>query len=224
MCPRILCVEVSAAERAALAEILKEFEVSAVANSTEAIIAINQSGPFDLYVLDHWLPDLTGRALCGHIKKEDAAVPVIFCTGAARDDDRLRALRKGASAYFVKPVDPSTLVRKARTLLESAELRSRQSQAPTERAVGDYLHECENRLRDRPQLSRTSLRATLRRTGGARAAAAFMKHGGTRAHFNRWWTENAGRLLDGAGFREEASQPAAAGRAHAHAAPAPGNP
>ena len=73
--------------------------------------------PFDLYLLDNWLPGGTGIDLCREIRKLDTTTPVIFYSGAAYESDRQEAREAGAQAYLIKPVDIAKLMETVRTFL-----------------------------------------------------------------------------------------------------------
>src|SRR5262249_46363983 len=60
---------------------------------------------FDLYILDNWLPDGSGVGLCRLIREFDPQTPILFYSAAAYLRDKQEALRAGAQAYFVKPIN-----------------------------------------------------------------------------------------------------------------------
>ena len=68
----VLCADHDAAVHRMVTELLPACGTMPVANAFEALRAVN-SKPFDLYVLDYWLPDLSGLNLCREIRKVDPA-------------------------------------------------------------------------------------------------------------------------------------------------------
>ena len=48
-----------------------------------------------------WAADWSGPSLCREIRKIDPHGTIVFCTAAARDNDRARAMRAGANAYLL---------------------------------------------------------------------------------------------------------------------------
>jgi CheY-like chemotaxis protein len=96
---RILCVEDDASSRAVVAAALRDYQPEFADNGGDAVAAVN-AAPFDLIVLDHWLPDYTGAALCREFRREDPHVPIIFWTVVERDQLEERTRRAGASAYL----------------------------------------------------------------------------------------------------------------------------
>lgn len=61
--------------------------------------------PFDLYILDYRLPEMSGIDLCSLIRQSDAQTPIMFFTGMAREVDGKDALEAGATKFLVKPTD-----------------------------------------------------------------------------------------------------------------------
>ncbi len=90
------------------------YEVMSASTITEAQ-ALLTSAPgsdslFDLYILDYLLADGAGTSLCQQIRALDAAVPIIFVSGAVRAQDKQLALDAGATAFIEKPVDAEALL------------------------------------------------------------------------------------------------------------------
>src|SRR5262245_9874709 len=105
---RILLVEDQEDEREIVAISLPEYNLICGRDFDEGLRLARQRY-FDLYILDNWLPDASGIGLCRAIREFDPHTPILFYSAAdyARDIDA--ALRSGAQAYLVKPVDPEDL-------------------------------------------------------------------------------------------------------------------
>lgn len=101
---RILCID----DHDDTSEVLKlllaseDYGVSTAATMQEAL-ALANSQPFDLYVLDRHLPDGNGLELCAKLQEITPGVPCIFYTGAAYAIHRTQAIAAGANAYVAKP-------------------------------------------------------------------------------------------------------------------------
>ena len=80
----------------------EDYEV-VTANSVRAALELIRTETFDLYVLDHRLPDGTGIELCSKLHEETPGVPCIFYTGDAYELHRQQALAAGADDYIPKP-------------------------------------------------------------------------------------------------------------------------
>jgi CheY-like chemotaxis protein len=182
----ILCVQGDDEDRALLAELLRDYRIVFACNGYESLRELGR-GVFDGYVLDLWLSDWSGAHLCREVRKIDPNGPVLFCTAAARMEDQNRAMRAGGSAYLRKPVDPSRLLAQLRVLLELADLESIQARMPADRATRAELDRCAAELFKRTGEARRSAVRTVERISKARASIAFLKSGGTKANFERWW-------------------------------------
>jgi DNA-binding response OmpR family regulator len=103
---------------------MTEYEFSFVhtVSNAEQVIA---DKPFDIYVLDNWLPDGSGLDLCTWIRSSDSSTPIIFTSAIAQRHEIDRAIEAGANRYIVKPYEPDTLLRTVKELLlESASVKS----------------------------------------------------------------------------------------------------
>jgi DNA-binding response OmpR family regulator len=74
---------------------------------------------WDLFMLDNWMPEISGIELCKRIREFDASTPIVFYSAVAYDRDKEEALNCGASAYIVKPIAMDGLVKGLRTALDS---------------------------------------------------------------------------------------------------------
>jgi DNA-binding response OmpR family regulator len=108
---RILYVEDEADTRQLVTFVLNRegYEVIPTKDAIEALGVLRRI-PFDLYILDIWLPRMSGQELCKKLRESDGNKPILILSGAARDDDKKRAFECGASAYLVKPFDTDDLV------------------------------------------------------------------------------------------------------------------
>ncbi len=115
---RILCTEDDADTRDLLVLTLNlaGYEVVCSEDAEHAVDIIKKE-QFDLYLLDNWLPKLSGMDLCDKIREFDTTTPILFYSGAAFQDDKERALRAGAQGYLVKPVLPDVLINEVSKLL-----------------------------------------------------------------------------------------------------------
>jgi DNA-binding response OmpR family regulator len=75
------------------------------ADTAAEALALAESDSFDLYVLDHGLPDSSGVELCRELRRLDDRTPVLFFSGYAMSSERAEAMGAGADGYLVKPDD-----------------------------------------------------------------------------------------------------------------------
>jgi DNA-binding NarL/FixJ family response regulator len=130
---------------------------------------------------------MSGLTLCREIRKVDPRGPVLFSTSAARIEHRARAFRAGASAYVCKPINPPLLVGKLRALLELAALESARARPELNRVLEEEFTRRVDQLWNRTGADIEGARRSMERTCRPKAAAAFIKAGGTRAYLDRYW-------------------------------------
>jgi len=117
---RILYVEDNSDTRELVSLVLrqKNLDVTTVADPDEAI-HLAQIERFDLYILDNWLGGMSGVELCTRLREFDSATPILFFSGAAREQDKQNAIDCGAQGYLVKPSTPDTLIVEIRKLIDA---------------------------------------------------------------------------------------------------------
>ena len=80
---------------------------------------------FDLFLVDNWMPTVTGVELTRFIREFNQATPILFYSGAAYEKDRQAALKAGAQGYVTKPPDIDELLGEVERLIwESRQSRS----------------------------------------------------------------------------------------------------
>lgn len=101
---RVLCVEDHEDTRDMLDVLLGREGYSVTTAGSAALgLALARNQPFDLFVIDLWLPDGDGHQLCRRLKELDGDAPVVVYSGAATGEDRKKALLAGADAFVAKP-------------------------------------------------------------------------------------------------------------------------
>jgi len=94
------------------------YEVTCADSSLEAL-RLAKVDHFDLFLLDNWLPDLTGLELTRHIREFNQSTPILFYSGAAFETDKRDALNAGAQGYLTKPYDFVRLTAEAQRLISA---------------------------------------------------------------------------------------------------------
>ena len=146
--------------RKLLVALLADAEIKAeAAPNAEEALALHQTEPFDLLLVDWTLPAMSGLELCRIVRDmpggEDVVVVVI--TGRDRPEDLQAVMDAGASDYLSKPIDPESLrtrllvaVRAVREAQQRKEMRSRLLLADRMASVGTLAagvaHELNNPL------------------------------------------------------------------------------
>jgi len=98
------------------------YDISKARDGEEALKVI-RSRPFDLIILDHNMPKMTGREVCAEIKKDILLrhIPVLMVTGKGEVHDKVCGLEAGADDYIVKPFEPKELLASIRMTLKRSE-------------------------------------------------------------------------------------------------------
>lgn len=120
---RILCTEDDTDTRELIILVLSNegFEVICTDSSDEALrLAHSQS--FDLYLVDSWMPGLSGDELTRKIREFDSGTPILFYSGAAQESDKETARASGAQGYLVKPAGMEELVDEVARLIAEAKI------------------------------------------------------------------------------------------------------
>ncbi len=117
--PRILYVE----DHSDAAEMLRieltaggEYDVT-IAGSGEEALELLRGESFDLYIVDFFLPGISGAELCRQIRELHPAAPVIACSASKSDLIRNDTLGEGATQFVSKPFDIEVIVDAVKQLL-----------------------------------------------------------------------------------------------------------
>jgi DNA-binding response OmpR family regulator len=78
------------------------------------------AGPWDLVILDWWLPGPDGLTLLRRYRREGGEAPVLFLTARDAVSDRVRGLDGGADDYLCKPFDFDELLARVRARVRRA--------------------------------------------------------------------------------------------------------
>lgn len=118
---RILYTEDDPDSRDLVVFILKQngYQVTCAENGAEAL-TLARTQHFDLFLVDNWLPGLTGTELSRHIREFNQTTPILFYSAAAYDSDRQNALNSGAQGYLVKPATIEDLVNEVEKLIRQS--------------------------------------------------------------------------------------------------------
>ncbi len=113
---------------------VRGYEVLKAANGMEAL-AIFQTQPLDLIILDLMMPHMNGLELTQRIRRT-STVPIMVLSALDEERDKVTALDLGADDYLTKPFGVEELLARVRGLLRRASWQTLAS--PPERLrVGD---------------------------------------------------------------------------------------
>ena len=101
--PSVLLVEDHEDTRHMLELLFDEwgYRATLVGTATEGLRCLLER-PFDIVVLDNWLPDLDGIELCRQIREFNRQTPIVFYSAAAMGSEDREALASGANVYVYK--------------------------------------------------------------------------------------------------------------------------
>lgn len=98
------------------------FQVLTAGEGREGIQLFARQRP-DLVITDIQMPHMDGLELLRRVRGVDEAVPVILVTGHGDLDNALRALRRGAYDFLLKPINADILMNTVRKALEHCRLK-----------------------------------------------------------------------------------------------------
>jgi two-component system response regulator RpaA len=104
-----------------------ELRVSVANSGVEGLKIARRRRP-DLVILDVIMPGMDGYAVCREMRADKLleAVPVLFLTARAKDEDRITGFLAGADDYLAKPFNIDELGLRVRAILR----RARRPSAP----------------------------------------------------------------------------------------------
>jgi len=86
-------------------------------------IALEESGPFDLIILDLMMPGEDGLTLCRDLRAgKHRATPILMLTARGDEADRILGLEMGADDYLAKPFSARELLARMRAVLRRARM------------------------------------------------------------------------------------------------------
>jgi CheY-like chemotaxis protein len=95
------------------------FQVTAVMTGEETYTLARQNR-YDLILLNHTFPDMSGVATCAAIREFDALIPILFYSTRAFQKEIDQAMKSGASAYLIKPNDLLNVAEHVTRLIQEA--------------------------------------------------------------------------------------------------------
>ena len=93
------------------------------AHSGPEAVAIAQSHPFDVVLLDFRMPGMDGLATLREMKKTQPLLQVILLSGNASINIAVEAMRLGAVDYLLKPADIEDVLGKVEEAFERKKLQ-----------------------------------------------------------------------------------------------------
>ena len=117
--PKILFVDDEKQFSAMIVEYLevKGFDVALRHSADDGLLAF-RAEQFDCCIFDVKMPFRDGFSLAEEVRAIDEKVPIIFLTGQAKKEDRIKGLTIGADDYITKPFSMEELYLRIRAILK----------------------------------------------------------------------------------------------------------
>jgi putative two-component system response regulator len=116
----ILIVDDDASVRSALEVLLADqgYKTVTATDGKEGLERLKESTP-DLCLVDFDMPRMNGMELCRTIKSDPDTklLPVIMLTGMSPEEEKLNAMEAGVDEFLSKPLQPTELLAKIKSLL-----------------------------------------------------------------------------------------------------------
>ena len=94
----------------------KGYQVRTATSADQALALIREQATFDLAVIDIRMEPIDGLSLLVELKQRLPHLKVIMLTAYPTYETRVTSIKKGASAYFTKPVELGTFLDAVRQL------------------------------------------------------------------------------------------------------------
>jgi len=116
----ILVVDDDSSTRRLIAGLLRaqSFAVTEAADGFEALERVEEK-PFDLVLVDVWMPRMTGLDLLARLRERSTCPKVVVMTADDTPEVLLLSVREQAFRYVRKPVEPASLLELVREVLTS---------------------------------------------------------------------------------------------------------
>ena len=114
---KILLIEDDGRLSAAMVAAIRSagFPTDASSDGQNAFLLISTE-PYDLIVMDYFLPDMDGRKLTDKIRKAGLDIPILMISGDSSLENKLQAFEAGADDYITKPIDSAELIARIKAL------------------------------------------------------------------------------------------------------------
>ena len=98
---------------------LEQYHIVSAASGQEALLLVEQQGPFDLVLLDIMMPQMSGFEVCKQLREiyTQSELVVLFLTAKNQVNDLVQSFAVGANDYLTKPVNKHELLTRVETHL-----------------------------------------------------------------------------------------------------------
>jgi two-component system, NtrC family, response regulator HydG len=114
------------------------FEVQVI-NRSRIVVETVEREPPDIMLLDMDMPDVSGMDILASMSSRGLDIPVVILTGVPDVELAVKAMKRGAFDYLVKPVEDEHLVEVLKTVMEKHALNRSIKQLPSELSREDLV-------------------------------------------------------------------------------------
>jgi two-component system cell cycle sensor histidine kinase/response regulator CckA len=113
--PRVLIVDDEESIRTFAARALREtgYDVVVASDGPDALTIVEQSGPFDLYLIDLMMPRMRGDELARRLQQTDPGVKILYFTGYSDSLFNEKKMLWQNEAFVEKPISLKGLLEAA---------------------------------------------------------------------------------------------------------------
>ena len=111
----------------------KGYRMSKTTNGQDAVTMVGKD-PYDLILLDQFMPGKDGMTTLREIKEIKPGLPVILITKSEEEDLMDEAISEKVAQFLIKPVNPTQIFMACKQVLEQSKIRE-------EHATSGYLQE-----------------------------------------------------------------------------------
>lgn len=133
--PLIACIDDEVMNLELLKFVIKQIDcdVLPIQHSQEALALLQKNVP-DVILLDVMMPHMDGFELCSLIKTKKALknIPIIFITGMAKTENKIKGFELGGVDYVTKPFNKHELLARIKTHLSLSEAKNKLSKQAAE--------------------------------------------------------------------------------------------
>ncbi|MBE2200861.1 MAG: response regulator transcription factor [Anaerolinea sp.] len=119
------------------------YQVNVARSGTEGLQLARRHLP-DLFILDIMMPGADGYQVCRQIRGDPLlqALPVLFLTAKAKDEDKIEGFRAGADDYLVKPFNMEELELRVKAILRRVRPPATEPDQRDKVVVGEVVLNC----------------------------------------------------------------------------------
>jgi two-component system, OmpR family, response regulator len=116
---------------------IKGYEVDLFGDGRKALLGFSP-GKYIIGIIDVMMPEMDGFELVRHIKKQEAAFPVIYLTARNQKEDIIEGFVTGADDYLTKPFSMEELLYRIEAVLRRSRTIKEEKEQETY-IIGEYL-------------------------------------------------------------------------------------